>query len=62
MPLFRSEFMASKPKAIPIIGPNKLTKVIKGGKVPSVAVNNLRKTKDVAVSSAIALCRLDMAV
>ena len=43
VPLFCSELMASKPKAIPNSGPRKLTKTVKEGKVPSLTVNSLRK-------------------
>ncbi len=46
VPLFCSELMASKPKAIPNSGPRKLTKTVKEGKVPSLTVNSLRKRNE----------------
>ena len=46
VPLFCSEFIASKPSAIPNNGPKKLIKRTNEGSVPSDAVNSFKKRNE----------------
>ena len=45
VPLERSLFMASKPRAIPIIGTKRAMKVVRDGIALPEVVNSFRKTK-----------------
>jgi len=52
VPLERSLFMASKPRAIPIIGTKRAMKVVRDGIAPPEVVNSFRKTKPVSAPTA----------